>query len=74
MYESNARAFLVGSGISTVAIFVYGIKTNRSWKYYLATLLFIPWAVGGIASAITPTSQKYRIESAPPTTHEENHK
>lgn len=59
--ELNWRAYAIGSGIGVVGVFAYGLKTNRSWKYYLVALIFIPGALGGLTAAIAPNSNKYKI-------------
>lgn len=55
---------LLSSSIIIFLIFVYGIKTKRSWRYWLATLLFLPTAAAGIGivagSAIGLQSMKER--------------
>ena len=41
----------VGTGIITILIFIYGIKASRGWKYWVLSLIFLPFAGFQIGSA-----------------------
>lgn len=43
---------LLGSAIVTLLIFAYGLKTNRGWKYWVFSMLFIPFTGGYIGYAL----------------------
>jgi len=34
----------MGSALITILVFIYGIKSNRGWKYWVFTLLLLPAA------------------------------
>lgn len=42
----KTESTLLGTAIVTLLIFAYGVKTNRSWKYWVLSMLFMP-AMGG---------------------------
>ena len=42
----------LGAGIVTLLIFVYGLRSQRGWKYWVFSLLFISSAGYGIGYAL----------------------
>lgn len=42
----------LGSGIVVLLIFVYGLRSNRGWKYWVFSMLFIPMSGGYIGYAL----------------------
>jgi len=43
---------LLGCAIVTLLIFAYGLKTNRGWKYWVFSMLFIAPTGGMIGIAL----------------------
>ena len=43
---------MLGGAIVTLLIFAYGLKTSRGWKYWVFSMLFIPYAGGAIGYAL----------------------
>lgn len=54
--EKQARVMVgaaaVAGGSATMGVIAYGIKTKRSFWYYLGTLIFVPAAAAYVASGI----------------------
>lgn len=38
---NKEESALLGVGLLTLLIFAYGLKTNRGWKYWLFSMIFI---------------------------------
>lgn len=43
---------MLGGAIVTLLIFAYGLKTGRGWKYWVFSLLFIPYTGVAIGYAL----------------------
>ncbi|WMX15276.1 hypothetical protein [Aureispira sp. CCB-E] len=43
---------MLGGAIVTLLIFAYGLKAQRGWKYWVFSMLFIPYAGGAIGYAL----------------------
>ena len=41
---NKAESGLLGGALITLVIFAYGIKNKMGWKYWVFTLLFLPYA------------------------------
>ena len=39
----KADSAILGGAIVTLLIFAYGLKTGRGWKYWVLSLLFLPY-------------------------------
>ena len=49
---NKTDAALLGGAIVTLLIFAYGLKTNRGWKYWLFSMLFIPTSGAALGFAL----------------------
>jgi hypothetical protein len=49
---NKADSAMLGGAIVTLLIFAYGLKTGRGWKYWVLSLLFMPYAGGAIGYAL----------------------
>lgn len=47
----------LGYGLLALALFAYGIHTNKGWKYYVLTMLFIAPLGGTIGFALGKKEQ-----------------
>lgn len=55
---NKVSAYGLGSGLTVVAIFAYGLKNKMGWKYWVFTILFLAPAGGLIASAFVPEDKE----------------
>ncbi|WP_052600224.1 hypothetical protein [Aureispira sp. CCB-QB1] len=49
---NKQESALVGGAIVTLLIFAYGLKTNRGWKYWVFSMIFIPSSGAAIGYAL----------------------
>lgn len=49
---NKPESALLGSAIVTLLIFAYGLKTSRGWKYWVFSMLFIPYSGAAIGYAL----------------------
>ena len=61
---NKVSAYGLGSGLTVVAIFAYGLKNKMGWKYWVFTLLFLAPAGGLIASAFVPEDKEAKALQA----------
>lgn len=61
---NKVESGMLGGAMVTLLIFAYGLKTDRNWKYWVFSMLFIPYSGFAIGYALgvdfprTPTDQK----------------
>jgi hypothetical protein len=61
---NKTESALFGSGIVTLLIFAYGLKTNRGWKYWVFSMLFMPLSGAYIGMALgkdEPTTNQEQL-------------
>jgi len=49
---NKVESAMLGGAIVTLLIFAYGLKTNRGWKYWVFSMLFIPSSGFGLGFAL----------------------
>jgi hypothetical protein len=49
---NKVESGMLGGAMVTLLIFAYGLKTNRNWKYWVFSMIFIPYSGFAIGYAL----------------------